>query len=106
MLFRERQEIEHTVGAHQERLDRMRLIVRRRRGRCEVPYKVQLSAELDRPRHVMLDEGDPAVVRQVADVLAPTCDEIVDTDDFVALFEKPVDQVRTEETRSARDKAP
>ena len=54
----------------------------------------------------MLDELEPRMARKMFDIARRAGEEIVDADDFVALGEEAIDQVRADESRSSGHKDP
>ena len=97
-------EPEHVDGAvHRRlgRLDRVVLVVDRRRGTGEVVDLVHLHVE--RKRHVVPDELEARMVVQVVDVPLVAGEQVVDAEDLVPLLEQPIAQMRAEEAGAAGD---
>ena len=90
----------HDVGL--DGLDRIVLVMDRRRGASEIIDLIDL--EQDRLGHIVTDELEIVVVQQMRDVLFAAGKEIVETDDLVAFIKKPFAKMRTDKPGPAGDK--
>ncbi len=97
----EAQHVDRAVHRRLGRLDRVVLVVDRRRRAGEVVDLVDLDVE--RKRHVVADELEARMVVQVLDVALGAGEEIVDAEHLVALLQQPVAQMRAEESGAAGD---
>jgi hypothetical protein len=96
-------------GQHVERadhvgldgLDRVVLVVNRGGRTGEV---VDLpDREQERLAYIVTQQLEPAGVQQVADVVAPPREEVVQTDDFVTLGDQTLTEMRADESGPTRD---
>ena len=93
---------QHVDRAHHAGLDglhRVVLVVHRRGRAGEV--KDAIDFEQDRLDDVVADELEIAVAEQMHDVGALAAEKIVEADDFVAVLEQPLAQMRAEKSRAA-----
>ena len=100
-------EAEHVDRAHDRglgRLDRVVLVVARRRGAGEVVDLIDL--EHDRLGHVVADQLEVAPAEQVGDVRLLAREEVVEADDVVPLLDETIAKVRAEEAGTAGDEDP
>jgi hypothetical protein len=84
-----------------DRLDRVVLVVRRRRGTREVVDLLDL--ELEGVDDVVADEFKIWIRQQVRDVPLLAGEEIIEADDLVAVVQEPVAEVRAEKAGAAGD---
>ena len=97
-------EHQHVEGAHDvrlDRLDRVVLVVHRRRGAGQVVDLVDLGEE--RLADVVPQQLEARMVEQVLDVVPPAGEEVVQADDVVALGQQPVAEMRADEAGAAGD---
>jgi hypothetical protein len=59
--------------------------------------------QVNRQGHIVKKEPEVRVGEEMLDVLTPASNEIVETDDFMALGQKPVTKMRAKETCSTRN---
>src|SRR5262249_13410760 len=98
------QRIVRTVGAHLQGLDGYLQVIDRAGRRCEMQDIVQRARNMN-------ELGDIVVVKlklrqreQVLDVAHVARNQVVHADDMESFLDKPVAQVRTEETGRAGNK--
>ena len=84
-----------------QRLDRDFQIIDRAGGRCEMENIVQIARNVDEFRDVVVIELEVGQVEQVFDVANVARNEVVHRNDVVALFDKPIAEVRPQETSPA-----
>ena len=67
--------------------------------------KIGAAEVLPKPEWIDLsrDQAELRVAGQVADVLVPAGDEVIDGDDFVAFGQEPFTQMRPDKTAAAGD---
>ena len=78
------------------RLHRIVLIVNGRSRTGEIVDLVDL--QIDRERHVVADELEALVIEQMLDIAPGAGEEIVEADDFRALRQQALAQMRAEKT--------
>ena len=61
-------------------------------------HAVHIVGQEDEVRHVMLDEAEALIAREVFDVRDVARDEIIDPDDAVTFCKQSVGEMRTEKT--------
>ena len=91
----------HAEEGRLDRLDRIALVVDRRRRAGKVVDLVELAPE--RLRHIVQDEGETRVVHQVIDVGLCPREEIVHDGDFVARLQQTARKMGTDEAGPAGD---
>src|SRR5260370_20940014 len=82
------------------RLDRVMLIMDRRRWACQVIDLVYFHIE--RERNVMPDHFEVLMVEQVLDIATRTGEEVIDADDDRSIGKQAFAKMRPEETSTAR----
>ena len=106
LCFGQPEGVIRSEGAHFQRVDGMLLVIF---GTCrarKVQNVVQGALDLDRFRYIVLNEGKALLNHQVLDILGSPRQEVVHTNDLVALLDKTVAQVRSEEPRPAGHQRP
>ena len=83
------------------RLDRVVLVMGRRGGAGEVVDAVHLEAE--RLGHIVADEFEIGVGKQVGDVALPSGEIVVEADDLIAFVEQAFAEMGAEEAGSSGD---
>ena len=96
------QRLVRAQGPHLQDLDGEPREVRRTRRTRKVQDVVHASRQEHVLRHVLLDEPEALVPRQVRDVVHRPRQQVVDARDAVSLRQEPVAQVTSQETRAAR----
>jgi hypothetical protein len=73
-----------------------------RRGRaCQIIDTVDLK--LERVDDIVAHEFKTGITNEMLDIGFPTSEEVIETDDFIALFDEAVAEMGTEESGSASD---
>ena len=103
LVLRESECVVRAERSDFQRLDGELEVINRRCGRGEVEDEVHVVGEKDEIRDVVLDEAEAFVAREMREVGDVARDEIVYTDDAVALGEKAVGEMRAEESGGTGD---
>ena len=96
---------EHVDRAHHRRLgrlDRVKLVVRRRGGAGQVVDLVDL--ELERVDHVVAHQLEVGAAVEVGNVALAAGKKVIEANDVVAVFEQAVAEVGTQKAGAAGDK--
>ena len=94
--------VDRAVDRSLGRLDGIVLVVDRRGRAREVVDLIDL--DIERKGHVVADELEAGMIKQVLDVALGACEEVVDAKHFVAMLEQRFAQMRSDEARAASDK--
>src|SRR5262245_37555054 len=89
-------------GTDLQRRDRVRQIIDGAGRTREVENVIHGTGDLDRLAHVVLEEPEPRLVRQVGDVAAIPGQEVVDADDLMAIANEAFAKMRANKSGSAR----
>ncbi len=95
-----------TQRAHLQRLDRKLKVVDRAGRRGKMEYPIQRPRDINELGDVVLIEAEMLVLGQVADILGRPRNEVVQTDDVVAIRQEPVGQVGAQKPGHSRDQEP
>jgi len=91
----ETEHVDRARHARLGRLDRIELVMHGAGGTGEIVDLVDL--DIEREADVVAHEFEARVVVQMVDIALVAGEEVIDAEDFIAPFEKPVDQVRAKE---------
>ena len=99
-VSRQTKRLVRSERAHLQGLDRQFEIVDRTRRRREVPDVVHRPFEEEELSHILLDESERLIPRQMGDVVGRSRHQVVDHDDLMPLGKEQVGQVGSKESRS------
>lgn len=97
----EPQHVDGSDDAGLNGLDRIVLVVNRRRGTGQIIDLINF--EQDRFNHVVTLEFKPRIAQEVRDIFAPSGEEVVETDHFVLFGQQAFAKVRTQEACASSD---
>lgn len=98
--FCKAQHVDRADDGHLRRLDGVVLIMNRRGGASEVEDGIDLDEQ--RMTDIVPQEFKTRMRQQMRDIRLRAGKEVVDTKDFVAARDKPVDEVRPDEACASR----
>ena len=103
LRHRQAQRVVRPEAPDLERLDRKVQVIDRARWRREVQDTVDVIVDVERLRHVVLDQAESVEGREKLRVVTRSGDEVVDADHLVAIGQEALGEVRAKEAGGAGD---